>query len=100
MQEINPIYEHKQRNNSNIANYFTLIFCAFTLFLGVYVFAKFEQKNLQKDVETYKQAVVRASLIIDDKNFQIKELRHWNKIKYTNEVGAEILRQKNIRLEN
>lgn len=95
---ISPIYNHKQHNNSNIAYYFTLIFCAFILFLGGYVFAKFEEKNLQKKVETYKQAVYKASLIIDDKNFQIKELRCWNKIKYTNEVESEILRQKNERL--
>jgi hypothetical protein len=100
MQEISPIYEHKQRDNSNIAYYFTLIFCSFILFLGGYAYAKFEEKNLQKDVETYKQAVVKASIIIDDKNFQIKELRWWNKIKYTNEVNSEILRQKNIRLKN
>ncbi len=100
MQEINPIYEHKKRDNSNIAYYFTLIFCCFIIFLGGYSYAKLEEKNLQKNAETYKQAVFKASLIIDDKNFQIKELRSWNKIKYTNEVGNEILRQKNIRLKN
>lgn len=98
MQEITPIYENKKRDNSNIAYYFTLIFCSFIIFLGGFAYAKLEEKTLKKDVETYKQAVFKASLIIDDRNFQIKELRSWNKIKYTNEVGSEILRQKNLRI--